>query len=179
MYIGRVIGLLLAARSLRAFADGYVAVLLPAAEPEPIERAARAVEDELRRALPGFSLTVGYSRHTGDAGQIYRAGKEALMAANVAESEDRSPLAFEVKSLSPGRRAEIIAARDRYERDVRRMVQRGIRAGTFRSVDAKVAVFAILGAINWIARWYRPGGAMRAEELGARFADQLMGGLEP
>jgi AcrR family transcriptional regulator len=90
-----------------------------------------------------------------------------------------SPLAFEVKSLSPGRRAEIIAARDRYERDVRRMVQRGIRAGTFRSVDAKVAVFAILGAINWIARWYRPGGAMRAEELGARFADQLIGGLEP
>ncbi|HEU4333394.1 MAG TPA: TetR/AcrR family transcriptional regulator [Candidatus Eisenbacteria bacterium] len=90
-----------------------------------------------------------------------------------------SPLAFEVKSLSPGRRSEIIAGRDRYERDVRRMVRGGIRAGTFRSVDAKIAVFAILGAINWIARWYRPGGAMRAEELGARFADQLIGGLEP
>ncbi|HWO49089.1 MAG TPA: helix-turn-helix domain-containing protein [Solirubrobacterales bacterium] len=74
---------------------GEVAVLLPAAEPESIERAAGAVEDELRRALPGFSLTVGFSRHAGDAGQLYRAGKEALMAANVAESEDRSPLAFE------------------------------------------------------------------------------------
>lgn len=74
---------------------GEVAVLMPASEEGTIERAARAIEDELRRALPGFSLTVGYSRHAGDAGQIYRAGKEALMAANVAESEDRSPLAFE------------------------------------------------------------------------------------
>ena len=40
-------------------------------------------------------MTVGFSRHAADAAQIYRAGKEALMAANVAESEDRSPLAFE------------------------------------------------------------------------------------
>lgn len=74
---------------------GEVAALMPAAEEGTIERAARAIEDELRRALPGFSLTVGYSRHADDAGQLYRAGKEALMAANVAESEDRSPLAFE------------------------------------------------------------------------------------
>jgi sugar diacid utilization regulator len=76
--------------------DGVeVAVLLPAAEPEPIERAAKAIEDELRRGLQGFSLTVGYSRRAESGAQVYRAGKEALMAANVAESEDRSPLAFE------------------------------------------------------------------------------------
>ena len=40
-------------------------------------------------------MTAGFSRHAEDAAQIYRAGKEALMAANVAESEGRSPLAFE------------------------------------------------------------------------------------
>ena len=74
---------------------GEVAMLLPAAEPGPIERAAKAIEDELRRSLPGFSLTIGFSRHAEDASQVYRAGKEALMAANVAESEGRSPLAFE------------------------------------------------------------------------------------
>jgi len=81
--------------ALTADEGGEVAVLLPAAEPAVIERAARAIEDELRRALPGFAVTVGYSRHAGDPGQLYRAGKEALMATNVAESEGRSPLAFE------------------------------------------------------------------------------------
>lgn len=74
---------------------GEVAMLLPAPDAAPIERAAKAIEDELRRSLSGFSVTVGYSRHAEDASQVYRAGKEALMAANVAESEDRSPLAFE------------------------------------------------------------------------------------
>jgi sugar diacid utilization regulator len=74
---------------------GEVAMLLPAPDAGPIERAAKAIEDELRRSLAGFSVTVGFSRHAEDASQVYRAGKEALMAANVAESEDRSPLAFE------------------------------------------------------------------------------------
>ena len=70
-------------------------MLLPAADAGPIERADKAIEDELRRSLPGFAVTAGFSRHAEDAAQIYRAGKEALMAANVAESEGRSPLAFE------------------------------------------------------------------------------------
>ncbi len=93
------------------------------------------------------------------------------------ETLEGSPLAFEVAAFAPARQAEIIAARDRYERTVRRIVEGGIRDGTFRSVDAKIAVFAIMGSINWIARWYRPDGSLQARELGAHFADQLLGGL--
>jgi AcrR family transcriptional regulator len=88
-----------------------------------------------------------------------------------------SPLAFEVTAFAPERQAEIIAARDRYEREVRRMVEQGKRSGAFRRVDAKVATFAIFGAINWIARWYRPEGALQAATLGAQFADHLLDGL--
>jgi AcrR family transcriptional regulator len=89
-----------------------------------------------------------------------------------------SPLAFEVGAFSARRQAGIIAARDRYERGLRRILGQGIRSGAFRRVDAKVAVFAILGAINWIARWYRPEGSLHAEELGAQFADHLLRGLD-
>ena len=88
-----------------------------------------------------------------------------------------SPLAFEVGAFSPDRQREIIAARDKYERAVRRIIARGITDGEFRSVDVKTAVFAILGSINWIARWYRPEGSLHAEELGRQFADHLVGGL--
>jgi AcrR family transcriptional regulator len=93
------------------------------------------------------------------------------------ETLEGSPLAFEVPALSPERRAEIIAARDRYERVLRDLVLQGIREGEFEQVDPKIAVFAILGAINWIARWYRPEGAIHAAELGSKFADYLVGGL--
>lgn len=88
-----------------------------------------------------------------------------------------SPLAFEVSALSPDRQSEIIAARDEYERGLRRIIDRGVAAGEFRSVNSKIAVFAIMGSINWIARWFRPEGSMHAAELGDEFADYLVGGL--
>ena len=88
-----------------------------------------------------------------------------------------SPLAFEVTSLSEERQKEVVAARDRYERALRRLIDSGIKSGEFRPVNSKVAVFAILGSINWIARWYQPEGSLQAEELGAEFADQLVAGL--
>ncbi|MFQ5704736.1 MAG: TetR/AcrR family transcriptional regulator [Gemmatimonadales bacterium] len=88
-----------------------------------------------------------------------------------------SPLAFEVSALSPERQAEIITARDRYERGLRRIIDEGVRAGEFRPVDSKIAVFAIMGSINWIARWFRPEGSLHAAELGKEFADYLVGGL--
>jgi AcrR family transcriptional regulator len=88
-----------------------------------------------------------------------------------------SPLAFEVSAFAPERQQTIIAARDAYERAVRRIIARGIEDGEFRAVDVKIAVFAILGSINWIARWYNPEGSLRAAELGAQFADHLVGGL--
>jgi TetR/AcrR family transcriptional regulator len=88
-----------------------------------------------------------------------------------------SSLAFEVSALSPRHRTEVIAARDRYERALRDIVRRGMAAGEFRPVDPKLAVFAILGAINWIARWYSPAGSVHPTELGAQFADHLVRGL--
>lgn len=88
-----------------------------------------------------------------------------------------SPLAFEVPSLSPRRRAEIVAGRDRYERVLRDLITTGIEAGIFRDVDPKVIVFAMLGSINWIARWYRPDGGLSGDELGRQFADYLLRGL--
>ena len=93
------------------------------------------------------------------------------------ETLEGSPLAFEVPALSPERRAEIVAGRDRYEGLLRRLIEEGVAAGEFRAVDPKVAVFAILGAINWIARWYQPGGRMTGTAVGERFADYLLGGL--
>lgn len=72
-----------------------VALILPAGDAERVEGAARAVEEELRSSLSGFAITVGFSRHAPDPAHIYRAGKEALMAVNVAESERRTLLAFE------------------------------------------------------------------------------------
>ena len=93
------------------------------------------------------------------------------------ETLEGSPLAFEVTAFSPERQQELMTARDAYERAVRGIIVSGIRRGEFRRVNPKVAVFVILGAINWIARWYRPEGARHASELGQQYAEHLVRGM--
>jgi len=84
--------------SLGALAEGEpaeVAAIVPASEDGHLARAAQGLERELSAALPGFAVTVARSRPTQDPVDLYRAGKEALLAANVAEAEGRALLAFE------------------------------------------------------------------------------------
>ena len=88
-----------------------------------------------------------------------------------------SSLAFEVTALSAERQRDVIAGRDRYEKALRRIIAQGVADHEFRHLNPKIAVFAILGAINWISRWYRPEGALQADELGREFAEHLVGGL--
>jgi len=88
-----------------------------------------------------------------------------------------SSLAFEVHSLDAEHEAEVIGQRDRYERGLRAVIRAGIKAGEFRPVDPKITVFAIFGAINWIARWFNPEGAIRSPALGDAFANHLVGGI--
>jgi len=68
---------------------GQILVLAPAADDAESRRTAEAVARELRAALHGFTFAVGYSRVARDPADLYRAGNEALLAANVAEA--RSP----------------------------------------------------------------------------------------
>jgi len=133
-----------------------------------------------------------YECHRESLNEIRRVMKEAMKLETATErlgyvirehvrvmtgNLNGSPLAFEVPALSTERQAEVIAARDRYERDLRKLIEQGVKSGEFREVDSKIAAFVILGAINWIARWYRPEGALHARELGTQFTNHLMGGL--
>jgi sugar diacid utilization regulator len=65
---------------------GQVLVLAPAAGDADSRRTAEAVARELRATLHGFTFAVGYSRVAQDPADLYRAGNEALLAANVAEA---------------------------------------------------------------------------------------------
>jgi hypothetical protein len=72
-----------------------VAAIVPASDDGHLARAAEGLERELAASLPGFAVTVARSRHTQDPVDLYRAGREALLAANVAEAEGLPLLAFE------------------------------------------------------------------------------------
>ena len=50
-------------------------------------------------------------------------------------------------------------------------------AGIFHAADAKLLSFAILGAVNWIPRWFNPAGPATSDEIADRFAEYLIAGL--
>jgi AcrR family transcriptional regulator len=72
----------------------------------------------------------------------------------------------------------IVRKRDEYEAILRGVIAEGVRRGTFRPVDPKLAGLAILGAVNWSARWYRPDAGATPDQIGQTFATMLVRGLK-
>ncbi len=82
----------------------------------------------------------------------------------------------EFDRLSDGRREELSALG--YYEQWRDLIRAGQAEGAIRAeVDASMAAMAILGATNWIYRWYRDPGSRGPEEIGRQFADMFVAGL--
>ena len=87
-------------------------------------------------------------------------------------------LFLDLEALSPAHLKAVIVRRDRFDHGMRQIVEQGIRSGLFAATDAKLLSFAILGAVNWIPRWFNPGGPSTSQEIADRFADYLIAGLK-
>jgi len=78
---------------------GQVVVVVAEVDEAVVQRIADGIGRELHATMHGFTFTVGHSRVALDPVDLYRAGNEALLAANVAEDgTDDTPvtvLAFE------------------------------------------------------------------------------------
>ena len=70
--------------------------------------------------------------------------------------------------------------RRRYQQIFVRLIDDGIADGSFaHGLDSRIAVFTILGALNWVPEWYSPTGHFNPEEIGDKLADILLSGLAP
>ncbi len=86
-------------------------------------------------------------------------------------------LTHDIGALSPRLFRRVTAKRDRFENGVRRLVQQGMDEGVFAKGDAKLVSFAILGAMNWITRWFSPTGSASSQQIAEQFAGFLLAGL--
>jgi len=72
---------------------------------------------------------------------------------------------MEEQALEPGDRAKLVRQRDRFERALRALVKEGIDDGSVVPCDPKLAIFVILGAMNWVPKWFKPSGTWKPEQL--------------
>jgi TetR/AcrR family transcriptional regulator len=66
---------------------------------------------------------------------------------------------LEDTALLPEDRDQLVRERDRFEQGLRTLVREGIADGSIVPCDPKLVVFTILGALNWVPKWFRHNGA--------------------
>jgi len=71
------------------------------------------------------------------------------------------------------------AARDReYVHLITTIIEDGIARGDLSTqLDARTATFALVGALNWVTRWYRPDGALSAGKISEQICTTFLNGL--
>ena len=83
------------------------------------------------------------------------------------------------RELGDKQRAEVRAAKRRYDAAFRKQIMAGIEDGSIRPCDPKLVTFAITGALNRIGDWYRPDGELSVDAISDSFAEHLTQGLVP
>jgi AcrR family transcriptional regulator len=119
---------------------------------DEIEQSGLRADDKLRRLIVAFVHTILDELH-GTA------------------------LFLDLEALSPAHLKAVIVRRDQFDRGVRKVLEEGMNEGTFGRGDPKLLGFALLGAVNWIPRWFSPEGPASSQEIADYFARFLIEGL--
>jgi TetR/AcrR family transcriptional regulator, cholesterol catabolism regulator len=83
----------------------------------------------------------------------------------------------EMRALSPERLAEVIARRDAYEALVRSVLIDAQKTGALRNdIPAKYLCLYLLGLMNRVEVWYRPGGSLSPQQLASVFVTVFLTG---
>jgi AcrR family transcriptional regulator len=127
---------------------------------------------------PLDELTVLAGRADLDPAQALRGVVDVLVRRRATQPE-RFRLLIRSEAELP---EKLTAAYDESRRAVLKtiagVVERGVRAGVFRPVDARIAALGLLGMCNWVAWWFRPDGRDSAEAVIQQLADMAVGALE-
>jgi AcrR family transcriptional regulator len=84
-------------------------------------------------------------------------------------------LTLDPDALSAPLFAKVVAKRDEFDRGMRAIIEQGMDEGVFARGNPRMLEFAIMGAVNWISKWFDPAGPMTSQQIGEAFADYLVG----
>lgn len=85
---------------------------------------------------------------------------------------------MEIDALRPEDRKVVEKERDAFESALIGILKAGFKDGSIRPTDPRMAIFAFMGAINWMPRWYSPEGRLSAKEVAGELTRLLLLGLD-
>jgi AcrR family transcriptional regulator len=91
---------------------------------------------------------------------------------------ETSVFLIETKALGVEYQRKYLSKRDRYEEIWRKIIRDGIKKGEFKQINVKLATFAILGVLNWLVIWFKPGKGWSSREIVQEFTKIILEGLK-
>ena len=85
----------------------------------------------------------------------------------------------EDQDLSPAMSRHIKSLKSEIDQGIRRLLREGIQDGSIEPCDPKMTAFALAGALNWIAHWYREDQSLTGAQIATAFVTIFEGGLRP
>ena len=72
---------------------------------------------------------------------------------------------LEENAMKPAHVRAIVKRRDQFEQGLRDFVAEGIADGSIVPCNPKLAVFMMMGALNWSRKWFRPNGTWSGPQI--------------
>jgi AcrR family transcriptional regulator len=85
----------------------------------------------------------------------------------------------EDQDLSPAMSRHIKTLKSEIDQAIRRLIREGVQDGSIEPCDPKMTAFALAGALNWIAHWYREDRSLTGAQIADSFVTIFEGGLRP
>lgn len=79
--------------------------------------------------------------------------------------------------MSPESAERLWDGRRRLNLEIREVIEQGIKDGSITECDPKLVSFALFGAFNWIAHWFREDGELTATEIAEHFTRLFRDGM--
>ena len=80
---------------------------------------------------------------------------------------------LEENAMKPVHVRAIIKRRDQFEKGLREFVAEGIADGSIVACNPKLAVFMMMGALNWGRKWFRPNGSWSGVQIAHALTEML------
>ena len=120
-----------------------------------------------------------------DAGQSRQCGRERLTSVLLRYAEASASefgwcmVRAEDLNLSAELQSEVKKLKSEIDQGIRRLIREGIADKSIAPCDPKMTAFALAGALNWIAHWYRDNQALKPVDIARTFVDIFDQGLRP
>lgn len=136
----------------------------------------------LECVLTGLERVIEPFRRPREAGVTAREHLNLMMrhyAEAIASEYGWCMVRAEDLGLAPASLWHIKRLKSEIDQGIRRLLEEGVRDGSIEAEDLKMTSFALAGALNWIAHWYRENQSMTPAEIAEAFIRIFNSGLMP